>query len=360
MDEADKLAQELSDCKKQLKAAVFDNKLASFDAFASSADASLFGQLAFTHIELPFKKLDFASTTDLKPVDIRSDYDFLLPLEHGQRIVAFKRILDSDDVQCFTKVSCFNRLGRLIHFNIMGRHVQQENVAQSGPSEFGLFTFSETAELSVYDSHLNCLRFVRCFKNFSTICCYDKFVFGLWDMSDAYNHQYRRNYEQDSRQWIQVHHLHTLNEVFCMRVPNEYTIERMMAEEHRVVAISRRDRRPLWQNSESGPWCMNLFDVDIFSEWDYDFFARRCMTAPFPVSEWHIGLDMQLPRLENVFLLDGWLVVTGDNEIFWFDREGKRSETITKLDNGELRTIYSSSSSLLFSLHDDTLLLKRQ
>ena len=46
------------------------------------------GKLTYAHIQLPFKKLDFYAD-ELKAVDIRADFDFLLPLEHGQRIVTF-------------------------------------------------------------------------------------------------------------------------------------------------------------------------------------------------------------------------------------------------------------------------------
>ena len=77
LEEVHKLTQELSDRKKELKAAMFGNKVASFIAFPSVEESSLLGELAFTHIQLPFKKL---ASTDLKPVNILTDYDFLLPL----------------------------------------------------------------------------------------------------------------------------------------------------------------------------------------------------------------------------------------------------------------------------------------
>ena len=85
LDEAYKFAQELSDRKKELKAAMFDNKLASFSVFPNMGEPSL-GELTFAHIQLPFAKVDF---TELKTVDIRDRYDFLLPLDNGERIVAF-------------------------------------------------------------------------------------------------------------------------------------------------------------------------------------------------------------------------------------------------------------------------------
>ena len=89
MEEARKLAQELSDRKKELKAAMFDNKLASFHAFPSIGEAS-HGELTFALIQLQFKQLDIASAK-LKPLDYRIDYDFVLPLDHGRRIVTFQR-----------------------------------------------------------------------------------------------------------------------------------------------------------------------------------------------------------------------------------------------------------------------------
>ena len=86
LNEANKLAQELSDRKKEFKAAMFGNKLASFFASPSIGETFLLGELVFTDIQLPFKSLDIA---ELQPVDIRVPYDFLLPLENGERIVAF-------------------------------------------------------------------------------------------------------------------------------------------------------------------------------------------------------------------------------------------------------------------------------
>ena len=78
LDVANKLAQELNYSKKDLKAAMFDNKLASFSVFPSKGDVSI-GKLAFTNMQLPFNKLDMTSN-ELKRVDIRrADYEFLLP-----------------------------------------------------------------------------------------------------------------------------------------------------------------------------------------------------------------------------------------------------------------------------------------
>ena len=104
LHEAYKLVQELDNFKKQLKAAMFNNKLAWLNAFPSIGDVPL-GELNFATIQLPFEQLDMTSN-ELKPVVIRvRDYDFLLPLAHGQRFIFFK----SDDFEkCFT-MRCTDR-----------------------------------------------------------------------------------------------------------------------------------------------------------------------------------------------------------------------------------------------------------
>ena len=132
LDATNKLAQELADHKKELTAAMFDNKLASFYASPSYSEASL-GELAFAHFRLPFKKLDIASS-ELKPVDVRSDDDgFVLALEEGQRLVTFTQTRKE---KSFTQMSCFDSAGRLICSDILEHHVQQQEVAQCGPREF--------------------------------------------------------------------------------------------------------------------------------------------------------------------------------------------------------------------------------
>jgi predicted nucleic acid-binding Zn-ribbon protein len=69
LDEANKLVQKLSNRKRQLKSFMFGNRLALFQAFPSIDDPpSLLGE--FTHIQLPFDKVDF-TTSELKPADIR-------------------------------------------------------------------------------------------------------------------------------------------------------------------------------------------------------------------------------------------------------------------------------------------------
>ena len=256
-------------------------------------------------------------------------------------------------------MSCFDRLGRLIRTNILENHVQRGNVVQSGPSEFVVCHYSYMPELRVYDSDLQLLRDVRCI-DLSNICCNSKFVFGLWDTrdsspaNDAYIHYFQENInsedneqeKQYSRQRIQVYQLDTLSEVFELRVSNKYTIERIMADEHRVVAISRLASEP------SQHCFMSVFDLATCGESAGGFF----------LIERHIDLVMQRLWLEELFLLDGWLVVPRKNPfksvMTWFDKNGKRSEQSTAFDTENLRAIYSSSSSLLFALFDNKLLLK--
>ena len=109
LDEANKLAQELSDRKKELNATTFGNKLALFQPIASKDDVSI-GELAFVPIQPPFSTLDMASA-DLKTIDIRAEYDFLLALNHCQCIVIFKHIV-SYYTGYSTQMSCFDWLRR--------------------------------------------------------------------------------------------------------------------------------------------------------------------------------------------------------------------------------------------------------
>ena len=89
---------------------MFCNKLASFITSPSLGDVSL-GHLEFTDIRLPFKMLDIS---ELQTVDIREPFEFLLPLEYGERIVAFWRHRQRDHSSHATQISSFDRLGRLI------------------------------------------------------------------------------------------------------------------------------------------------------------------------------------------------------------------------------------------------------
>ena len=82
LDEVNKLAQELSDRKMELKAAMFNDKLASFVAFPRIDEVTL-GELAFTNVQIPFKTLDIANA-DLNLIDIRAAYDIRQAHRHLQ------------------------------------------------------------------------------------------------------------------------------------------------------------------------------------------------------------------------------------------------------------------------------------
>ena len=92
-------------------------------------------------------------SNELKPIDIRVDFNFVLRLEHGQRFVTFNHLLESEDVdKCFTQMSCFDQFSRLIGTDTFERHVQQENVVQSGPNAFVVCHHFESPTLSFYNS----------------------------------------------------------------------------------------------------------------------------------------------------------------------------------------------------------------
>ena len=148
-------------------------------------------------------------------------------------------------------------------------------------------------------------------------------------------------------------HLDTLKDAFGLRVPMKYTIEwRIMADEHHVVAMSKLD------GEASRQWCMSIFDLATCSENSRS--ARGGKTArKFFLAERHVRFAIESLYKPCVFLLDGWLVVALNKELVWFDKNGKRSETITELDTNKMRSIYSSRSSLLFTQRDGQLLLKR-
>ena len=57
LDKANELAQELNDRKKDLKEAMFDNKIALLNAFPVISDSPL-GELTFAHVQVPFEWLD--------------------------------------------------------------------------------------------------------------------------------------------------------------------------------------------------------------------------------------------------------------------------------------------------------------
>ena len=351
LDEASKLAQELSDRKKELKAAMFNDKLASFITFTSMAEASLLGELSFTDITLPFKKLDI-STSGLKAVDNRAHFDFLLPLEHGERIVAFEFCNKREDNENdFMKVTCFDRLIRTSRqVRIVSGRVHRRNVAQCGPSEFVVCLSKDSPELIVYDSDLNCLRNVRC-KDFRGICCNSKFVFGLWEAINETDSEK----EEFSTDRIQVLHLDTLSEAFELRALKKYGMFGIVTDEHHLIAIGLKDIDPL-------PWFMSIFDLATCNESGGDNSRGEETARKFFLAERYVDFGTQWLWRTEAFLLDGWLVVPGENRstFAWFDKKGKRSETSTDVDLGNVRAIYwSGGSSLLFAFDDDKLLLKR-
>ena len=373
LNEANKLAQELSDRKKELKAAMFGDKLVSFVAFPSSlSEASLLGELTFAHFQLPFKKLDFASA-ELKLVDFGTDNNFVLPLDHGQAFVTFKRCFTSDSFE----MRCFDWSGRLVGSLELGRHVEQAKVAQCAPNEFVVSRTPCLPELAVYNSALKRLRSVSC-NDFSSICCNSQFVFGLWDTRDvkypSYRHyrtnshydddDYEESYEQEkiqySSQRIEVRHLNTLRKAFGLRLPEEYTIARIKADEHHVVAMSRLRSEVV--SHDSCHWFMSIFDLATCND---NSDARRDggkTSCKFFLIKRHIDLTTEPLLMWSMFLFDGWLVVLrhNRNELVWFDKNGKRSETTTMLKNiSYVKDIYSSGSSLLFAVEEDKLFLKR-
>ena len=333
--------------------AMFNDKLASFVAFPSMDEVTL-GELAFTSIQIPFKTLDIANT-ELNLIDIRVDYNFLLPLEHGQRIVTFKDCADESS----TQISCFDRLGQLIASDNLDHLVDLEDVCQCGPNQF--VVCSRPPKLIVYNSSLHRVRSVKCNK-FEEICCNSKFFFGLMVTSDSYETDSEDDDHEDdyNGEKIQVRHLDTLSKAFELRVPVSNFIERIMADEHHVVAISqRKDWTPFRQ------WFMSVFDLATCNDSPSsdNTGARRGSgktTLKCFLAERHVRLDFEAQRLPRVCLFDGWLIFPHEErELIWFDKTGKRSETSTPLVTFDLNDINSSGSSLLFVQHDGKLLLKR-
>ena len=139
-------------------------------------------------------------------------------------------------------------------------------------------------------------------------------------------------------------HLDTLSKAFDLRVPKKYTIERIMADEHHVVALSMKSISDRW-------WLMSIFDLASVEESCSVTVARRS------ASIWrHIDLAWHSELIPSAFLLDGWIVIDCGNEFVWFDKKGQRSEETT--DINPLRSIYLSGSNLLFRRPKDKLSLK--
>ena len=329
VEQANKLVQELNDRKKELKAAIFGNQLLSF---IPSGHTSL-GKLVYITMQLPFKTLGI-NNTYLKPIDIRAAYDFVVPLEDGQLIVTFKSHGLNDE----THISCYGRLPRSIASDMLECRLKRENVAPCAPDQFVVCHESDTFRLSVYNSSLQCVRSVEC-KDFSNICCNSKFVFGLWDT-------------YSSSQRIQVRHLDTLSKAFGLVAAEKHTMERIVADEHHVVAMSRLASEP-----HSGQWYMSIFDLVACNR------ARQ----KFAPSK-HVLLDLGRPCfftdsafLSKVFLFDGWLVVPRENakELFWFDKNGTRSETRTRLDSNNMNKLYAYGRIIILTSNDGKLYFQR-
>ena len=170
---------------------------------------------------------------------------------------------------------------------------------------------------------------------------------------------FRDSHERYStRQRIQVHYVDTLREAFGLRAPEKYKIERLMADEHQLVAMSRSSEAP-----DSRQWFMSVFDSANCDQIDYECnkSAQRFeISRRFALPERHVEIDIQAsPWLSQVFLVAGWLAVPGDRHILWFDKDGHRSETSTEWDTAQLRKTFASRSILVFAFHDRKLLMKR-
>ena len=93
-------------------------------------------------------------------------------------------------------------------------------------------------------------------------------------------------------------------------------------------------------------WFVSVFDLSTCNEIGNGGGGGGCdKRAQFSLPERRIDFPSINPP--TTFLLDGWLVVPGVNELAWYDKEGKRSETSTKLVTHKL-TIFASRSVLLF------------
>ena len=146
--------------------------------------------------------------------------------------------------------------------------------------------------------------------------------------------------------------METLNKAFVLCVKENYTMRRIMADEHHVVAMSF-----LKKSEPHSPWFMSIFNLATCNESS----SGGGNTAPkYFLPERLIHLSFRSVFMYETFLFDGWMVVPLEDEkkLVWFDKNGARSETITKWDSKCLPEIYSSGSSLLFTQPDSKILLK--
>ena len=88
--------------------------------------------------------------------------------------------------------------------------------------------------------------------------------------------------------------------------------------------------------------------------------CNETATRTFFLAEKTIDLTIESFSLDRVFLFDGWLVfpLEHEQELVWFDKEGKRSETITKWDSNRFKDIFPFGSGLLFTQQDSKILWK--
>ena len=179
-------------------------------------------------------------------------------------------------------------------------------------------------------------------------------MFGLWDSNELKNYYYKYHCDEDeqcSSLRVQACHLDTLKEAFSLRVPSKTTIERIMVDEHHVVAMSR----PEESEQESHQWFMSIFDLQASANTNGNKTVRK-----FHLVERHIELSLEPILLSSFFAYNEWLVVPCKNrELLWFDKKDTRNETSTKLDNiSDMTAIYSSGSSLLFTVGKKQALVK--
>ena len=185
-------------------------------------------------------------------------------------------------------------------------------MAQCGPSTYVAYSCSYSPKLSVYDTGLKCLRDARC-KIFSEICSNSKFVFGVWQRNERQRNERSDANERElySHKMIQVHDLGTLSEAFGLRLPIEYTVERIMADEHHLVTMNRLEND--WSGHQ---WSMSIFDLQAKSGMEnYDKEGAR-----FFLAERHVKLGLRSSTWLPVFLHCEWLVVPLESELVWYDK----------------------------------------
>ena len=83
-----------------------------------------------------------------------------------------------------------------------------------------------------------------------------------------------------------MHHLDTLSEANVLCVPAKYTVERILADEHHVVAVCR-------VGDEARQWFMSVFDLATCNQIGGDnTSARGVNSARFSLPERFFDFDM--------------------------------------------------------------------